>query len=184
MLSGDVFGCLKDILGYLCGAWRFLSSFGLFRGYSWAHSMQVQVRLEPSDHVFTTFSPFFLRHQNIRASPCHLSKNEVLSGINHLQPYFFYFTHEWSLVVEQATGTPFGRFLVRSEVLPLVSLCNWKSGWWAERQEGKLKIPATSTYIHTLQNLGSVGLLNRDVNVDVALPEGHTATAEQLRGHF
>jgi len=43
---------------------------------------------------------------------------------------------------------------VRSPIVPLVSLCNWKSGW-AERHEGKLKIPG-----------------------------GHTATAERSMGHF
>ena len=147
VMSGYVFGCLKDVLGYLCGewsedVWAALDCLGGIRGLS---PCRFKSGWSLQTMASQLFPLFFLRHQNIRASPCHLSKNEVLSGINHLQPSFFYFTHEWSLVVEQATGTPFGRFLVRSEVLPLVSLCNWKSGWWARRQEGKLKIPATST---------------------------------------
>lgn len=136
----DVWAAL-DCLGGIRGLspCRFKSGWSLYESY----------------HVFTTF-PLSLfeisKYQNLPMPP--FQKWTSITD-KSFATVFFYFTHEWSLVVEQATGTPFGRFLVRSEVLPLVSLCNWKSGWWARRQEGKLKIP-----------------------------EGHTATAEQLRDHF
>ena len=62
--------------------------WGVFVGSVHADSSQAGAYM---NHTMSSqLSPFlFLRYQNIRTSPCHLSKNERLSRINHLQPYFF-----------------------------------------------------------------------------------------------